>query len=313
MQLSAVTLDASSIVLTGRVIGWNSSNSAVATVLPSGLVTAVGAGSALITATSEGQSGSATVTVTAAPPPPPVNGFVEPAGMTPITERPFNAMIENSWVFEYNQTNFSIQQDATAPYSPNGVGAMLYPAGFAAGSGPNSLERGWGGTYKTLYVRYWLKVSSNFYGHGGAITKTIHFWVGDGTVSGNKLYTNIRGSGNAALSAWVNLQGVVAGGNFDGGGSAEFGPNLGQPGTIVRGQWQLHEMVFTANTAGTADGTLDWWLDGIHVGSYAGIQFVPGAGTWQLLKWNPTWGGLGGFVPADMYEWMDHIYVSGKP
>jgi subtilase family serine protease len=72
-------------------------------------------------------------------------------------------------------------------------------------------------------------------------------------------------------------------------------------------------MVFKANSAGTADGTVDWWLDGVHVGSYTGIQFASGAATWSAMKWNPTWGGLGGTVPADMYESMDHIYVSGKP
>jgi uncharacterized protein YjdB len=313
-QATATTRDANNNVLTGRVISWSSSNTSVATVSSSGLVMAVAVGPAQITAMSENQSGSATLTV-AAPPPPP-SGSVEPSGMTPLTERPFSAMIEDSWYFDSgNQTNVSIVQDATAPKSPSSIMQMLFPAGMIGGIGPNSLERDWtAGTYKTLYVSYWMKVSNNFYGHcGPEITKTIHFWVGDGTVSGNKLYTNIRGCGSAALSSWVNLQGVVAGGNFDSGTSAEFGPNLGQPATIVRGQWQRYEFVFKGNTAGTADGTLDWWLDGVYVGSYSGIQYTPGAATWSTLKWGPTWGGLGGTVPADMYEWMDHFYVSGKP
>jgi hypothetical protein len=178
---------------------------------------------------------------------------------------------------------------------------MPYPAGMIGGIGPNSMERDWTpGIYRTLYVSYWIKLSTNFYGHcGPEVTKTIHVWVGDGIVSGNKLYTNMRGCGSAALSSWVNLQGVVAGGNFDIGTSAEFGPNLGQPATVVRGQWQRYEFVFKGNTAGTADGTLDWWLDGIHVGSYSGIQYTSGAATWSTVKWGPTWGGLGGNVPAD--------------
>ena len=66
-QLSAVTKDAAGNTLTGRVVTWASSNTAVATVNSSGLVTAAGAGSATITATSEGKSGTAAITVTVVP------------------------------------------------------------------------------------------------------------------------------------------------------------------------------------------------------------------------------------------------------
>ncbi|MFN2325198.1 MAG: beta strand repeat-containing protein, partial [Gemmatimonadales bacterium] len=66
-QLQATTLDSVGGVLPGRQIAWSSSNNAVATVSPTGLVTAVGAGSAIITATSEGRSGSTTLVITARP------------------------------------------------------------------------------------------------------------------------------------------------------------------------------------------------------------------------------------------------------
>jgi len=66
-QLSAVTKDAAGATLSGRVVTWSSSAPAVATVSASGLVTGVAAGSATITATSEGKSGTATVTVTNVP------------------------------------------------------------------------------------------------------------------------------------------------------------------------------------------------------------------------------------------------------
>jgi len=64
---SATTKDAQGHVLTGRAIAWSSDNTAVATVDSTGLVTAVAAGSANITATSEGQSGSSAVTVNPVP------------------------------------------------------------------------------------------------------------------------------------------------------------------------------------------------------------------------------------------------------
>src|SRR5436309_12205760 len=68
VQLTATPRDANGNPLTGRVITWQSSNSAIASVNGSGLVTGVGPGGPVtITATSEGQSGTASVTVTVAP------------------------------------------------------------------------------------------------------------------------------------------------------------------------------------------------------------------------------------------------------
>src|SRR5207245_81411 len=65
-QFTAVTKDAAGKTVTGRIVTWASSNTAVATVSGSGLATGVAGGPATITATSEGQSGSAALTITAA-------------------------------------------------------------------------------------------------------------------------------------------------------------------------------------------------------------------------------------------------------
>lgn len=67
VTLTATTLDASGNTLTGRIVGWSSSDNAIATVSSNGEVTGVSPGSATITASSEGQSGTATVTVGAVP------------------------------------------------------------------------------------------------------------------------------------------------------------------------------------------------------------------------------------------------------
>ena len=65
VQLTPTLRDAAGNTLTGRVITWASSNSAVATVSPSGLVMGIATGGPVtITATSEGRSGTAAVTVT---------------------------------------------------------------------------------------------------------------------------------------------------------------------------------------------------------------------------------------------------------
>jgi len=66
VQLTATPRDAANNVLTGRTVTWSTSDGSVATVGTSGLVAAAAAGSATITATSEGQSGTSAVTVSAA-------------------------------------------------------------------------------------------------------------------------------------------------------------------------------------------------------------------------------------------------------
>jgi uncharacterized protein YjdB len=62
-QLSAVARDARGTVLTGRAVGWSSGAPSVVTISSTGVVTAVGAGSAIVFATIEGRTASATVNV----------------------------------------------------------------------------------------------------------------------------------------------------------------------------------------------------------------------------------------------------------
>jgi uncharacterized protein YjdB len=62
--ITATPRDGSGSALIGRVISWQSSNPAIATVSASGTVTGVTPGSTVIVATSEGKSASAPITVT---------------------------------------------------------------------------------------------------------------------------------------------------------------------------------------------------------------------------------------------------------
>jgi uncharacterized protein YjdB len=65
--LTATLKDASGNVLSGRTIAWSSSDTTIARVSASGVVTAVRLGLATITATSEGRSAGASVSVVAGP------------------------------------------------------------------------------------------------------------------------------------------------------------------------------------------------------------------------------------------------------
>jgi uncharacterized protein YjdB len=67
VTLTARTLDGAGNTLTGRIVGWTSSNTAIATVNASGVVTGVASGTATITASSEGVSGTTALTVSGVP------------------------------------------------------------------------------------------------------------------------------------------------------------------------------------------------------------------------------------------------------
>ena len=67
VQIGAEALDAQGNVLTGRPITFTTSNPAVATVSNAGLVTALAAGSTIITGTSEGKSAPSSITVSTMP------------------------------------------------------------------------------------------------------------------------------------------------------------------------------------------------------------------------------------------------------
>ena len=80
---------------------------------------------------------------------------------------------------------------------------------------------------------------------------------------------------------------------------------------ITRGVWHLLELVAVGNTAGNMDGSVDWWLDGVHVGSYA-VQWQTGATFWSRIHGTTIWGGTGQIVPALQWVEWDHMYISGK-
>lgn len=302
VQLSATTRDANNNVLTGRVITWSSGTLGVATVSSSGLVMAVAAGSAQITATSEGKSGSATLNVVTPPPPPPPGSSNEPAGMAIINERDFSSHDDAAWY--YTGPELTIETDATAPKSPSNIGRITYPPGSPSGSSNGHTDFALPASKKTLYVSYYGRYSSNWYGDASGVNKIMYFWCGNA----DPIIISGTGAGNAVLVPEVRLQLMVSSPS-----EVNYGPNLVPGAVITRGQWFHLEVVAGGNSAGTADGTIDWYLDGVHVGSIRGLQFTAGATAWTEWRWYPVWGGAGGPpVPATQWQDADDIYLSGK-
>jgi len=67
LTLAAITYDVNNMALSGRTVTWSSSNAGVAAVSTTGVVSGVSAGTAIVTAASEGYTGTATITVSNPP------------------------------------------------------------------------------------------------------------------------------------------------------------------------------------------------------------------------------------------------------
>jgi hypothetical protein len=305
-QGTATTRDSAGNVLTGRAIKWGSTDSTVAIVSDSGRVTALKIGSAQISATSENKTGSAALTVrdTVAPPPPPPppENANEPPGMTKITSREFNAVSDTPhWQDEDPAIFFD---DPTAP-SPTKVWRAQYPKGFAAGSGACNSWLFMPDNLHTVYLSWWFRYSTNWYGQSTGTNKQLYVWTnGDHPT----MYVFARGVGMGELLPYATVQGSKVPRSDE----LLLGPNLVPSARIVRGKWQHLELVLVGNTPGTANGSLDLYLDGVHVSSYKNMQFIDGDALWGDMNMDPVWGGLGGTVPETQTFDVDHFYASGK-
>ena len=228
----------------------------------------------------------------------------EPQRLTVISVRRFAALNEAGWT-DYRAANLSLVADTTAPQSRPTVGQVLYPRGFAGGSEPVNLYVPLGDV-KTLYVAFWFKMSPGFYGHpNSSVNKIFHIWIG----GANRVYLAAMGSGNTiAFQPQVRLQRVPAQRDYN------LGPNLVPSASMVRDRWYKWEVVLRTNTPGAANGSVEFWLDGVKVATHLGVEFVAAgeSNTWTSLNWAPTWGGAGASVPHDQWMRMSEIYISGR-
>ena len=127
-QITATPRDAQGNALADRAVTWESQNTAVATVSPAGLITAVAPGTTTVTATSEGKVGTVTVTVTA----PAVGSISVTPGSATVyvaATTPLTATVRdvNNLVIQGTTILWSSDQPQTASVSQSGVVTGLAP------------------------------------------------------------------------------------------------------------------------------------------------------------------------------------------
>ena len=309
-QAKIVFLDKYGRVLR-RTVVWSSSDPAIASVDTLGLVTALSPGAVSIIGSHNLKSGSAQLTVVASggtSVPPGTGATNEPAGMTVISSRGFNALNDSPLWTDENPAKIAL--DASAPRSPSQVWRAVYPTGFAGGSAPANSWLEFSPHPRIAYVRWYFKYSSNWYGNGTGINKMFYVWTNANAPS---VVIIAKGAKTGALALRIAGQDILKGGaGYGDAQNPDWDPNLAPSATISRGQWHMGEVILVGNTSGAANGSIDGWIDGVHVTSYSGIQFRSANAVWGDVNVDPVWGGIGGSVPATQTFDIDHFYMSGK-
>ena len=254
----------------------------------------------------------------------------EPAGMTMLYTHDGSSLLPKGWINSEGQVSIVSDRD-------KGNALQLAMTGMSTpGNGTARIDsdRSSFGATK-LYVAFWEKVSPNFKGNNGAgqmknvfLNMQQVYSGGPSTVllalNNNPLDVNSR------IRPSIEYYGLT---NHDG---RSFGTNnvnyyypdareLGDPGDLFpRGTWHFTEVLWTANSRGNADGTVQMWIDGvsplpsamtdIYVNGLRGTgikQVYDGVARFTDVTLTNTWGGGGMPISADNYYRFKDIYISG--
>lgn len=234
----------------------------------------------------------------------------EPAGLTMITDRAFNARVEDSWTAtDGSMATFDIVTDATAPRSPSNVGRITFPAGLSGNGSSSQMASttlgGLSGYTDQIYIHFWLMLSANWYAHDFSAVNKV-FYVGD------PLIIDAHGSGTGDMHLMLAIQGGENVNCTYNSVLNEVSPTAAQA-EIVRGQWHEIEVLVELNTPTVANGTLHAWIDGVKTHQFGGRRILGNApyNVVNRLDWHPIYGGGGASnVPADQWMYMDHVYLS---
>jgi hypothetical protein len=297
LQLAAILKDASGSTLNRRPITWTSSAPLLATVDGSGLVTGVLAGTATITAMSEGQSDFATVAVVAA----------LPSGEPVLNIAAGDVVIYQDIMDEYTTPH---DMDSWPGYSLRPFYPDLYPNNYAVitsahGASGKALrlvyDKGNGDRFiwktnpentSTWYapgnapfvLQYWFRISKNGgpgggpgYGSTAVGMKWVEFWNLGG---GARTQFSVT-AGNATTGPLWHV-------NPSSRGTVGFQPVGPYWNQVNNNQWHRVTYLYQPNSSGGAtDGVARMWIDGTKIvdvsAAAAGITPPGGTKVWCTM------------------------------
>ncbi len=201
-------------------------------------------------------------------------------------------------------------EDAAAPASPPRTLRGVFVRGFSAGSAPFSTGYELLGSQRVprIYVCQWTRHSSNFVNHP---TGSKHLWFMLEDVSGWNGATSVYSAHDGPdMRVQINLQNQPW-------GNRNLTPNTGDRHYAYMknflGRWVQYEYLLELNSEGRANGRVRVWVNGERIIDYKDVQFVRAGDPrrWTRVRWQPTYGGVGGRLRQNQYQDMDHIYISG--
>ena len=319
-QAVATERDASGNVLTGRSVTWSSSAPSVASVSATGLITALGAGAASISAASEGITSSAPVTV----------GSVLIRSVTFDGYSNTAALLSDCVVFDCIEQKLTDNAGVTgfvagdvslddAANPPGATKAMRYHY-VHPGDGCNSITLMHSIRFparQEVWAEFVVKWSSSFTTRNDACIPNDHkFIFGDTQAAANGRWALYVGSDFGAfhtIKQEVAQSPDIVPGNYY--LNKNVAPNEVFAEKLWNGTWHTIRLHMKASSSGvTRDGAYQIWIDGVLKHDQSGFATTRNDGTT-----NPDF--IDGFSFArnqddgppgvDMYVWWSAIRVFG--
>jgi hypothetical protein len=202
----------------------------------------------------------------------------------------------------YTPNALSLVSEASAATASGKVLRELYPGGLNAGNAPANWSAGrFGSNGGNLYACLWVRISSNWTNASNPGTKFVFVRTGAYDTGMVTNWVNHFWGFNAGGSP-TNMQ-LMAGLQYaDASKNRAIYPS---GGVLSLGSWHKIEMLWTANTPGSANGGMRFWLDGSKVIDRSDIMYFQSGQTPQWGSFYPfgTYGGVASNVPYDM--WVD--------
>ena len=281
----------------------------------------------------------------------------EPPGYTRIAETDFSALpsdtgmiagMGQSWANPRTLETIVSGTDLPISFSVGSGHALKHiieagtAPGFAEASGDYAGFNVWtlgdvassnGGPSDTEYSAFYQSTYFSVYGNGTTIEmpagpgiKVLGYWgvtnkiqnsSGPGPTQIYSIFSPVSPTATAPLTTSLMHIDMYT----QNGSNLALPQNLNLSKTVVVGQVHHFEQVLTLGTAGAANGTWDWWLDGVHIGSYSNVPFINasyagsgGNGLSGFWGWqfSPYWGGSGGpnKTRSDVI-YLGYTYISG--